>query len=75
MTDDPNPFPDWTKPAIKGDVIQAIIYLRAAMSDLAGAAVAQRLGNDAEAQQHLAAFFESDRKIVEILDGISGVES
>jgi hypothetical protein len=73
--DDRNPFPTWSLPATKGDVIRIGVYSRVCTSKLFGAMVALRQGDDAQAQAKLSEFYEADRVLSALIDEIGGKAS
>lgn len=66
------PFPDWEKPATKGDVVTAAIYSRAVTGALASAVIALRGGNSDQAYQALMEYFKAADELGSLIQKIGG---
>jgi hypothetical protein len=73
MADDP--FPDWSKPATKGDVVRAMVFTRAVASALARAMLAQRRGDIEAANAALNEWSMADDVLNKLIYEIGGREN
>jgi hypothetical protein len=72
MGDEPSPWPDWSKPATKGDVIMAMVHTRACLVDIYSALVAARSGDNEGVLKQIRELSSHDDRLKEFIYKIGG---
>ena len=72
MGDEPTLWPDWGKPATKGDVISAMVRTRSCMISIYGALIAAQKGDNETVMQQIDALYAADDKLNALIDRIGG---
>ena len=75
MSEKADPWPLWAEQASKGDLIRAVVYLRATVASLASVLVSLCANNDVEAQERLKTYFDASRDLDRIMTEIGGGEA
>ena len=72
MVDDVNPWPDWEKPATKGDVISAMVHTRSCIVDIYAALIAARNGDNEKVLQQIRELSSNNDRMSELINSIGG---
>ena len=67
-----NRWPDWNKPATKGDVIRGLIYVRSCVVDLSICAAALSKNDLAKFRESFAELQKDDSDLSRLIDEIGG---
>ena len=67
-----DPYPDWTKPATRGEVMQALAHARAITTKLAAVLVAAKRNDDAAWHEAIQAYFREDEEITAFAEQLGG---
>lgn len=72
MTEKHDPWPLWAESATKGDLISAIVHLRATLTTLAGAIVSIRSNDQAGVMERIDAYFQESKQLEAVMNKIGG---
>ena len=75
MVDEVDLWPDYGKPATKGDVIKALVSVNSCLIDLASLGIAQHQGDSQKERERLADMSGHLRQLGELIDKIGGKRS
>ena len=72
MTEDEDPYPQWEQPASRGDVIQAIVWMRGALVPIGSALIAINNGDDKAYREALQKYFDAQSELGKLIAKMSG---
>ena len=74
MADNGAPWPDWSKPATKGELIEALVQVRGCVIEIHGALIGVKTEDARFAQDRISGLHDKTSRLLSLINEIGGAK-